>query len=656
MTESGAGLVVLAGAWAVAGGVQRRRHGVAVTAVLLAVVHLGAALVPALAPLVLYGWLYVALALPDARLGSAPRRIVAGAGAAVALGWSVARLAGDGVALLWAGTVAVAAAGAVAVASRCVRAGPGERRTLQWVGAGVLVAGAGVVLVVTVRLLIGVPHHLAAVLPLVLIAVVAGVAAGGTGAGERGAERAVVEAVVVAGLALLVCGVYVVVVLGLGRAPSNGEREVLAFGVVAAVLVALLALPVRARLVAFAQRLLGRAGPSAHEMLGSFAARMSRAVPFDELLLQLVESLREAMGPGGAEAWVDAGAVPPGTTAAAALTRTVSVPELPPRRLELTDRERAVAGRTRLGGEPWAEMWLPGLLEPDLLPDGSPASAPAGAGTLRVAPATHLGELLGLLVVRRTPLDEPFTEEDERVLVELARQVGLALHNVRLDSALQASLAELQERNAQLQASRLRIVAAADASRRAIERNLHDGAQQHLVALSVKLGLAEHLLGNGTSPSDLMADLRTDVTATITAVRELAHGIYPPLLRNHGLERALLSAARRCALPCTVQVEPPAARYGEEVEAAVYFCCLEAMQNACKHAGGDAEIDVVVAAHPGGLRFTVTDTGQGFAGAEEGAGFVNMTDRLGAVGGTMEVVSAPGRGTSVRGTVPACGR
>jgi signal transduction histidine kinase len=292
-------------------------------------------------------------------------------------------------------------------------------------------------------------------------------------------------------------------------------------------------------------------------------------------------------------------------------------------------------------------MWMPGLIPP-----GSSAEQ---SELVRVAPVTHLGNLLGLLVVRRPAAGPPFTASDDRTLVDLARQVGLALHNVSLDTALQASLAELRERNAELQASRARIVNAADASRRRLERDLHDGAQQHLVGLAVKLGLAAQIAE--TDPASvvpLFAELRSDVRAATTSLRELAHGIYPPLLRDHGLAAALRAAVSRSPLDCSVAVSVGEGRYPAEVEAAVYFCCLEALQNAGKHAGPDTKVRVSVDAEGGNLRFTVVDDGLGFDPTRTGGhGFVNMRDRVGAIGGELVLTSAPGSGTTVAGTVPA---
>ena len=261
--------------------------------------------------------------------------------------------------------------------------------------------------------------------------------------------------------------------------------------------------------------------------------------------------------------------------------------------------------------------------------------------------------MLGLLVVERAAGGDDFTEEDDRVLTELARQVALALHNVRLDSALQESLENLTLANAELQASRARIVASGDAERRRIERNLHDGAQQHLVALAVNLRLARDMLVDDPEGATEMLELLADsVKDTIQELRDLAHGIYPPLLMDSGLEEALRAAASRSPLTVAVHAEG-VGRHPTEVEAAVYFCCLEALQNAGKHAP-EASIRIRVDEDGDELRFEVTDDGPGFdaAAATGGHGFTNMADRVGAIGGDVEWRSTPGNGATVAGRIP----
>ena len=447
-------------------------------------------------------------------------------------------------------------------------------------------------------------------------------------------DRILVATIVVAGLVALVTAAYLVVVLGLGRAPAdNTERELLGFSMIAAALAAVFAGATHARLSEFADRRVYGERRSPDEALQTFGSRMSRAVPMDELLLQLAETLKASMRLIGAEVWTGGDGV---------LELVVSVPDRPSRRLVLSGKELPVVSRARVSGNAWLAVWVPSLLEGR---DGR---------IVRVAPVAHSGNLLGLLVVERPAGAIPFVEEEERVLTELARQVGLALHNVRLDSALQASLEELQVRNEQLQASRLRIVTAADEARRTIERNLHDGAQQHLVALAVKLGLARQLTGSDPATAErLLEELREDVQATLTELRALAHGIYPPLLRDRGIAEALRTAANRAAISTEVAADD-IGRYASEVEAAVYFCCLEAMQNAGKHAGEGAHMTVSVTATDEQLVFTIADDGAGFdpATAGESHGFVNMRDRLGAVGGSLVIDSAPNAGTRVRGTIP----
>jgi signal transduction histidine kinase len=354
----------------------------------------------------------------------------------------------------------------------------------------------------------------------------------------------------------------------------------------------------------------------------------------DELLLQLAESLKKSLTLTAAEVWTGQGGV---------LDRAVSVPDRPSARLTLEGEELGVATRAHVQGNAWLQIWMPGFLEG------------RDKVQVRVAVVAHLGELLGLIVVERRADDPPFTDDDDRVLAELARQVGLALHNVRLDSALQASLEELEVRNQELAASRLRIVSAADESRRQIERNLHDGAQQHLVALAVKVGLVKQLIDADRATADEMLDqLRGDVQDTLDELRELAHGIYPPLLRDRGLEAALKAAANRSRLPVELIVEEEVHRHPAETEAAIYFCVLEAMQNAGKHAGDDARLTITISESDGQLRFEVADDGPGFdAGAAAmGHGFVNMRDRLGALGGTLQLDTAPGEGSRIRGQVP----
>ena len=221
----------------------------------------------------------------------------------------------------------------------------------------------------------------------------------------------------------------------------------------------------------------------------------------------------------------------------------------------------------------------------------------------------------------------------------------VALENRRLTAKVESSLHEVRE-------SRARILAAADGERRRLERDLHDGAQQRLVALRIQMELAEELIAR--DPERGIAKLHAlgeDVGETLDQIRELAHGVYPSLLADRGLAEALRGVSRR--LPVEARLSAAEiGRYPPEVESAVYFCCLEAVQNATKHAA-DASLVEITLSDGDALHFEVRDDGGGFDGdAVEGAGVTNMRDRLAAVGGELEISSAVGRGTVVAGTVP----
>jgi signal transduction histidine kinase len=241
-----------------------------------------------------------------------------------------------------------------------------------------------------------------------------------------------------------------------------------------------------------------------------------------------------------------------------------------------------------------------------------------------------------------------------RMVAGLEEREVLREHNVELDSALQASLVDVRRQAEELRDSRARIVAAGNAERRRVERDLHDGAQQYLVLLGLKLGLARRAVDQDPAAvAATLDELRVDLDRALAELRDLAHGIYPPLLENEGLPGALGEAVRRAAIPASMECDG-AGRYPPELEAAVYFCCLEALQNAAKHAGDGASARVELGERDGMLQFAVIDDGRGYdpGVAHESAGVQNMTDRMGALGGSLSIESAPGRGTSVTGEVP----
>jgi len=270
---------------------------------------------------------------------------------------------------------------------------------------------------------------------------------------------------------------------------------------------------------------------------------------------------------------------------------------------------------------------------------GRPAELPApGSGQRATTIADGDREIAAIVH------DEALRDQAE--LVEAAAGFArVALDNRRLYAEVESSLEDARN-------SRARIVASADAERRRIERDLHDGAQQRLVSLRIKLELAEEALRDDPDVgAERLNALGPEVQATLDEIRALAHGVYPPLLADRGLGEALRAAALLAPLAATVSADG-IGRYRPEVESAVYFCCLEALQNAAKHADGATRVNISLS-DGDGLRFEVRDDGAGFtAGSPEGAGLTNMRDRVSALGGDVEVASAAGAGTVVTGSIP----
>jgi signal transduction histidine kinase len=403
-------------------------------------------------------------------------------------------------------------------------------------------------------------------------------------------------------LAAFFTAVYVAIVVGIGTA--FGSRSSRLLTVLAAVVMAVAFQPVRERARRLANRLVYGKRATPYEVLSDFSERAAGAYSTEDVLPRMARVLAEGTGSTRAEVWL------------------------------------------RVGDELRSTASWPGSVE-----DGSAGlpivddELPQFPGNVDAFPVRHQGELLGALTLDKPP-SEPLTPTETKLLSDLASQVGLVLRNVRLTSELQARLEDLR-------ASRQRLVAAQDEERRRLERNLHDGAQQQLVALAVKLGMAETLAKKDPDrTAEMLSGLKADTTDALDNLRDLARGIYPPLLADKGLGAALDSQARKAAVPTTVEVDS-VGRYPQEVEAAVYFCCLEALQNVAKYASASmANIRLLVA--DGSLRFEIQDDGAGFETATigYGTGLQGMADRLDAIGGTLEVRSRPGEGTTVLGRIP----
>ncbi|MCK9926969.1 histidine kinase [Frankia sp. Mgl5] len=306
----------------------------------------------------------------------------------------------------------------------------------------------------------------------------------------------------------------------------------------------------------------------------------------------------------------------------------------------------------------------------------SPAPPARTPPDLVVVPVTSLGEVVGDVAVQPWP-DRPLSGADRRLLADLAAQAGPALRGVALAAELSGRLDQITRQSTALRASRERIATAQVEERRRLERDIHDGAQQHLLAAVLSLRTAEGLVTTATraatgaatteaaepepeaAEEDAAAALRRcrdDLDRCIDDLRELARGIYPPVLAARGLVAAIRARARTA--PGTVRVTGTESLNGHrlprQTEAAAYFACLEAMQNATKHAPG-AAVSVEIGLADGVLSFTVSDDGPGFdptAPQGGGTGLLGMADRVGAAGGALSIRSAPGNGTTVSGTLP----
>ena len=257
-------------------------------------------------------------------------------------------------------------------------------------------------------------------------------------------------------------------------------------------------------------------------------------------------------------------------------------------------------------------------------------------------PVLHQGELLGAISIKM-PKDEPLRPAGEQLVTDVASQAGLVLSN--------AGLIE------DLRASRQRLVTAQDEARRRLERNIHDGAQQDLVALGIKLRLAGMTVDEDPAEAkEMLGELQADAVGALQNLRDLARGIYPPLLADLGLAAALDAQANKSPVPVTVDADG-IGRFGQDTEAAVYFCCLEALQNAVKHAQATTMV-ISVEESADELRFTAVDDGRGIdvTRARSGSGIQNMADRMAALNGSLDLDTARGGGTSVSGRLPVPAR
>jgi signal transduction histidine kinase len=438
-------------------------------------------------------------------------------------------------------------------------------------------------------------------------------------------EFVISRALVYGVLAAFITAVYVAIVVGVGAVIGiggfTGSRQNVVLTLVATAVIAVVFQPLRERARRLANRVVYGDRATPYEVLSGFSDKMGGSYPSEDLLPEMARILAEGTGASRTEAWLRVG-----------------------------DELRRVAA--------WPEG--EDIVQPSSITDGE---LPEFPGTNRAVAVRHRGELLGALTVTKPPSD-PVTPIEDKLLGDLASQAGLVLRNARLTAELRerlneitAQAEELRWAAAELRDSRQRLVKAQDEERRRLERNLHDGAQQQLVALAVKQRLVEGLLERDPQKAkEMLTQLQADTTEALDNLRELARGIYPPVLADQGLAAALRAQARKSPIPVDVRADG-VGRFSLEAEAAVYFCVLEAMQNVNKYSKASSVV-VRLETADDSLRFTVSDDGQGFDRntTRPGSGLTNMADRMAALGGSLTIDSAIGRGTTVSGHVPTSTR
>jgi signal transduction histidine kinase len=496
----------------------------------------------------------------------------------------------------------------VAVWQRFRRARGEERQQLRWLVAVATVAGAGIGGIVALGPIIGLlgldegtaGNVLFASLSVpALLAIFVGIPAAYLIAifkhGLWDLDVVIKKALVALVLTLVIVGAGLIAISVVGRsALLDGDRTDVVIGFVVGLAILPLALVGRR----MAKRLVYGRRAAPYQVLSEFSERVGETYATQDVLPRMARILGEGTGATGARVWLRVGGE---------LRTEAGWP------VELPDRDVV-----SLRGEDLPEIDGETLVE-----------------------VRDRIELLGALSVAM-PASDPMNPSKERLIRDLAAQAGLVLRNVRL----------IQD----LRSSRQRLVAAQDEERRKLERDLHDGAQQQLVALAVQLKLTRTMLERDPATlSGMLDSLQTSAADALADLRDLARGIYPQLLADRGLSAALEAQATKSSVPTTVRSDG-VERYPREVEAAVYFTCLEALNNVAKYSGATAAT-VSLAQANGTLTFTVADDGVGFdpAQVEHGTGLQGMADRVDAIGGDVRVASAPGEGTTVKGSVPTHG-
>jgi signal transduction histidine kinase len=487
------------------------------------------------------------------------------------------------------------AAAAIGVALRLRRARGDERQQLKWFAYATVIAAVGMIVTATIPL--GVEPVVAFVVFAPLIPIAAGIAV----LKYRLYDIDVVigKTVVYATLAAFVTVVYVAIVVGIGT--LVGDRSNAALSLVATAIVALAFQPARERVRRFANRLVYGDRATPYEVMAGFGRRVSGTMSVDDVLPEMAEAAARGVGAD------------------------------------------------------WARVQL-------LLPGGAmrelvwPPDATLSDGRVsRAIEVRYQGEAIGTIAVDK-PGEERLTPSEDRLLADLATQAGLAMHNVRLTEELAVRLRRLAEQSAALQVSRERLVTARDAQRRGLERDIREGPQRELTEIGRRIRSVGALVEEDRARAERELDrLGERANATLEALRDLARGIFPPLLADQGVVAALEAHVRKVGADVRVEAGPAfaARRFDDDVEACVYFCCLQAIQNVIRHAG-NAPAVVRLDLEGDTVGFSIEDDGPGFdvASTPHGMGLQIMQDRVDAFDGTLDVRSSPS-GTTVTGRIPS---
>jgi signal transduction histidine kinase len=435
----------------------------------------------------------------------------------------------------------------------------------------------------------------------------------GRGTPARRLAAAGMTVVLLASTALLVYAVSLLLVAAVFDPASvtRGRRPPLVASIVATTVLAVALRPLHGVVRGIARRAAGYEPAPPDAVLLRFAEEMAVGVPLDEALPRLAAIAATATTAGEAAVWV---------VADGRLVRAASWPA------DANAPEPSVA-----------------------LDEHGVAGLPNSDTTVELR---HRGELLGALTIKLSP-GAALRPVESELLAGLASDGALVVHNAALTAQLQARITLAAQLAEELRSSRRRILAASQATRRRLERDIHDSTQQQVLALTLRLHELRSLVGDPVTAVQHVTRLRVEAVGVAEHLRSLARDVYPPLLRDAGLAGAL--AAHATSFPVRVRIEAGTLRrHDAATEIAVYFACLEALQNAAKHSGAE-EVVLRLEETAGELRFEVRDRGTGFdsgASGAAGSGLAGIADRIHAVGGRMSVASARGEGTTVVGVVP----